>query len=122
MEDLDEEIITYMLENIENRFLWIGGAQQFIILRKVSDNRIVKAVLSENEDEINKILQTCADGELYDIILCAEQPYEAIGNVRVRYINYLYDNYDDEIAHVTLKYPQDIISGVFYHVKIDNMS
>ena len=46
LDDVPDWVITNMLSNAENKILLLGGNKGFIILRRVGDNRVVKAMIT----------------------------------------------------------------------------
>lgn len=46
IDNIEDDIIVNMLENIENKLLNIGGNKNFIIIRRISDNKIYKFIVS----------------------------------------------------------------------------
>lgn len=54
MLDIPDNVIINMLNNIENRMLYIDASGYFIIIRRVSDNFIFKKQLDSSLN-INKI-------------------------------------------------------------------
>lgn len=46
----DNSIIT-MLDNIENRILCVIRYKYFIIIRRVSDNKVFKSMINDDEDD-----------------------------------------------------------------------
>ena len=51
-----------MLDNVKNRLQVVEGSENFMIIRRVSDNRILKSMItSDNKKEIKALLRECSD-------------------------------------------------------------
>lgn len=48
LESITPDIIGKMFENIENRILIIEGEYDFLIIHRVSDNKIFKSIITDN--------------------------------------------------------------------------
>ena len=46
LNDIPDKVIINMFDNIENRLLYILRFKDFIIVHRVSDNRIVKSMIT----------------------------------------------------------------------------
>lgn len=118
IQNLPDKWIISLLHNVENRILRIGGPLQFIITRRVSDNRIIKSMVTENnKEQIEDLLQMCGDGQLYDVILNSSYKYENISKIKFRYLNYMGNTFS-----IYLKISESLLSATLFQVKISNLA
>lgn len=81
---------------------------------------------NKTQREIEGMFNKCNDGELYTLIK-SRYKYDYLGNLRIRYLNYYYDNqrrtysYNDKIE-ITLSHSEDLVSASLRCVKIRNLS
>ena len=66
------------------------------------------------------MLEQCNDNELYDVVIKSKHKCENLKSIRMRYLNYIYNYYDD--YELTLNHPEDLISLSTHKVKITNMN
>ena len=92
LEDIPDDILVHLFDNICDRIQEIGGNKEFIIIHRVSDNKILKKIITYfNKEEIEQMLQQCNDNELYDVVIYSRYKYENLKNIRMRYLNYVYN-------------------------------
>ena len=41
-----------MLDNVDNKLLDIGATEHCLLLRNIADNKIIKSLIKNNDDEI----------------------------------------------------------------------
>lgn len=78
---MSDDIVVGMLDNVENKLQYIWGKQSFIIVRRVSDNKILKSMIDNhgsNYQHIEGLLEQCSDGELYDVVIRSGHRYERL--------------------------------------------
>ena len=48
LEDIPDDILIHLFDNICDRIQEIGGNKEFIIIHRVSDNKIFKSTITDN--------------------------------------------------------------------------
>lgn len=107
------------MDNTGDRLQTVIGSEYFIIIRRASDGKVFKSIItSDNAQDIEALLQECADGQLYDAVIRSNEKHEGLGAVRLRSLTYFKINGS---AKITLKHPENLISAHLRMVKIVNL-
>lgn len=95
-----------------------------MFIRRVSDGRIVKSMITEdNKEEIEVIFKQCCDGDVYDVIIVAQWqdlPYENLGKMKLRYLNYSLN--EPTQLELRLHHPEHLTSAILYNLRIVNLA
>ena len=51
LENIKDDILVHMFDNISNRIQEIGVNKEFIIIRRVSDNKILKSMITKDNKD-----------------------------------------------------------------------
>ena len=51
LEDIPDDILVHMFDNISNRIQEIGVNKEFIIIHRVSDNKIFKSMITKDSKD-----------------------------------------------------------------------